>query len=49
MRWAGNIACMGTMRNEYTNLVGKSERKRLGGRPMCKWEDDLKMGFRKIG
>jgi hypothetical protein len=27
MRWAGHLTCMGEIKNEYTVLVAKSERK----------------------
>jgi hypothetical protein len=37
MRWAGNIARMGTERNAYMILVGKPERKRPLGRPRRRW------------
>jgi len=36
MRWAGNVARMGEMRNAYIILVGKPERKRPFGRPRRK-------------
>jgi hypothetical protein len=33
VRWIGHVARMGEMRNAYNTLVGKSEGKRLLGRP----------------
>jgi len=39
MRWEGNIARMGEMRNAYNNLVGKPEGKRPLGRHRHGWED----------
>jgi hypothetical protein len=33
MRWAGNVARMGAMRNAYNILIGKPEGKRTLGRP----------------
>jgi hypothetical protein len=33
MRWAGRVAHMGEIKNAYCILVGKSDRKRLFGRP----------------
>jgi hypothetical protein len=48
MRWAGNVACMGEMRNAYSILVGKPEGKRPFGRPRRKWED-IRMDLREIG
>jgi hypothetical protein len=40
MRWAGHVARMET-RNAYTILVGKSNGKRLLGRPRRKWVDNI--------
>jgi hypothetical protein len=34
------------MRNEYKILVGKPERKRPLGRPVCRWEADIKMDLK---
>jgi hypothetical protein len=36
------------MRNAYTILVGKPERKRPLGRPKHRWEDNIKMDLRGI-
>jgi hypothetical protein len=43
MRWAGQVARMGGMRNAYKILVGKPERKRPLGRPRRTWEDNIKI------
>jgi hypothetical protein len=48
MKWAGHIARMEEMRNSYTVLVAKSGGKRPHGRPRRRWEDNIKMDFRKI-
>jgi hypothetical protein len=48
MRWAGHIVRMGTKRNTYRVLVGKSEGKRPLGRPRRRWDDNIKIDFRKI-
>jgi hypothetical protein len=40
---------MGEMRHAYGILIGKLEGKRPLGRPICRWEDDIKMDFREIG
>jgi hypothetical protein len=32
----------------YRVLVGKSEGKRLLGRPRCRWEDDTKIEIKEI-
>jgi hypothetical protein len=43
------VACSadGEERGMYRVLVGKPERKRPLGRPMCRWEDNIRMMFRK--
>jgi hypothetical protein len=38
----------GEKRNAYTAFVGKPDGKRLLGRPICKWEDNIKMDLREI-
>jgi hypothetical protein len=38
---------MGERRGVYRGLVGKPEGKRLLGRPRRRWEDNIKMDFRK--
>jgi hypothetical protein len=43
MRWAGNVACMGDMRNAYKILVGKIEGKRPLGRLKRRWKNNIKM------
>jgi hypothetical protein len=37
------------IRNAYNILVGKSEGKRLLGRPRHRWEDNIRMYLREIG
>ena len=39
MRWAGHVARMGERRGVYRVLVGKSEGKRVLGRPRRRFED----------
>jgi hypothetical protein len=39
---------MGKMRYVYKMLVRKSEGRRLLGRPMHRWENIIRMDFRKI-
>jgi hypothetical protein len=48
MRWAGHVARMGEGRNVYRVLVGKREGKRPLGRPRRRWEDGIKMHFRRL-
>jgi hypothetical protein len=40
---------MGEKRNAYRILVGKSEGKRLLGRPRCIWVDNIQMYPSEIG
>jgi hypothetical protein len=37
------------MRNAYNVLVGNAEGKRLLERPRLRWEDNIRIGVRKIG
>jgi len=37
------------MRNTYTFLGGKPERKISLGRPKCWWEDNIKVDLKEIG
>jgi hypothetical protein len=39
MRWVGNVEWMGEMKNAYSILVAKPERKRSFGRHRCRWEN----------
>jgi hypothetical protein len=49
MRWAGHVACMGEERKLYKVLVGKYKGKTPLGRPMCRWEDGIRMDLRETG
>jgi hypothetical protein len=49
LRWAGHVARMREKRNVYRLLVGKSEGKRLLGRPRRMWIDNIKMDLLEIG
>jgi hypothetical protein len=48
MRCAGHVAHMGDMRNAYKILVGKPQGKRPHGRPMCRWEDSIRMDLKEV-
>jgi len=48
MRWAGHVARIGPMRNEYKILVGKREGKRRLGRSRRRWENNIIMNLREI-
>jgi hypothetical protein len=47
MRWAGHVARMEEGRGVYRILVGKPEGKRPLGRSRRRWEDNIKMEFKK--
>jgi hypothetical protein len=49
MGWAGHVARMGEDRVVYRVLVGKPEGKRPLGRPICRWEDNIKMDLQEVG
>jgi hypothetical protein len=49
MRWAGHVACVGERRDASRLLVEYPEGKRPLGRPMHRWEDNIKMDFQKVG
>jgi hypothetical protein len=49
IRWAGHVARMGEMRNEYMLLVGKPKGKRPLGRPRRRWLDNIKMDLGEVG
>jgi hypothetical protein len=40
---------MGERRDVYSVLVGKSEGKRLPGRPRHRWEDNVKIDLHAVG
>ena len=49
MGWAGHLARMGEGRGAHGVLVGKPEGKRPLGRPICRWEDNIKMNLQEVG
>ena len=49
MRWSEHVARMGEDRGVHRVLVVKPEGKSSLGRPRRKWEDNIKMDFRKVG
>jgi hypothetical protein len=49
MRLAGHVARMGEMRGLYSILEGKLEGKRPLGRPMHRWEENIKMNLQEVG
>jgi len=49
MRSVGHVARMGERRGVYRVLFGKPERKRPLGRPMRRWENNIKMDLQEVG
>jgi hypothetical protein len=49
MRWEGCVERIGEERNACSVLLGKPEGKRLLGKPIRSWEDNIKMDLREIG
>jgi hypothetical protein len=49
MRWAGHVALLGEVRGAHNILVAKPEGRRPLGRPMRRWEDNIKMDLGEIG
>jgi hypothetical protein len=49
MRWAGHIVRTGDSTGVNRVLVGKPEGKRPLGRPMHRWEDNIKMDLQEVG
>jgi hypothetical protein len=48
MRWEGHVEFTGERRFVYRVLVGKLEGKRPFGRPMRRWDDNIKMDFQEV-
>ena len=48
MRLAGHVAFMGERRGVYGVLVSKPEGKGPLGRPMRRWEDNIKMDLQEV-
>jgi len=49
MREMGHVACMEEMRNAYRNLVRKLKGRRPLRRPICRWEDNIKIDSGETG
>ena len=49
LRLAGHVARMEEGRGVHMVLVGKPERKRPLGRPIRRWEDNIKMDLQEVG
>ena len=49
LRWEEHVARVWEGRGAYRVLVEKRERRRPLARPRRRWEDNIKMDFRKAG
>jgi hypothetical protein len=49
MRWAGHVARMGEGSGVHRVLVGKPEGRRPLGRPIHRWEDNIKRDLQEVG
>ena len=49
MRWAGHVARMDEGRGVHMVLLGKPEGRRQLGRPIHRWEDNIKMDLQEVG
>ena len=49
MRWERLVVLKRERRGLYRILVGKPEEKRSLGRPMRRWEDNIKMELQEVG
>ena len=47
MRWAGHVARMGDGRGAYRMLMGRPKVRRRLGRSRYRWDDNIKMDFKK--
>jgi len=48
MKWVGHVAIMRGRRGEYTELVGKPERKKQLGKPRRRWEHNIKLDLQEV-
>jgi hypothetical protein len=46
-RWAENVVHMEEIKRAYKIVVGRPERKRLFGRPRCRWKVNIKLDLKK--
>ena len=49
LRWAGHVARMEEDRSTFKILTGKPTGKRPWGRPMRRWEDNIRMDLVELG
>jgi hypothetical protein len=49
MRWVVHVARVGERRGVYRVFVGKPKGKRPLGKPMLRWENNVKMYLQEVG
>jgi hypothetical protein len=49
MRQVGHVARVEARRGVYRGFVGRLKGRRTLGRPMCKWEDSIKIDLQDVG
>ena len=49
MGWAGHVARVGGEERRIQDLVGQPEGRRPLGRPMRRWDDNIKMDLQEVG
>jgi len=49
MKWVEHVGRVEERRGVYRLLVGKSEGRKLRGRPRRRWEDNIKMDLQEVG
>ena len=49
LRWAGHVARMEEVRSAFKILTGTPTGKIPLGRPLRRWEDNIRMNFKEIG
>jgi len=49
MRWVGHVASMGERRGGYRILVEQPKGTTPLGRPICRWEENIKTVLQEIG
>ena len=49
LTWAGHVARMEEGRSAFKILTGTPAGKRPIGRPMCRWEDNIRMDIKEVG
>ena len=49
LRWTGYVARMDEDRSAFKIVISRPIRKRLLGKPRCRWEDNIRMNLKELG